>query len=42
MHIQLLSRNPYTAWLVYFVLPTHTLYPLGFILIAVGFSIQNT
>jgi hypothetical protein len=39
MHIQLLSHNPSTAWLVHFVLPPHTLLPLGLILIAVGFSI---
>lgn len=39
MHIQLLSRNPSTAWLVHFVLPTHTLFPLGLILIAGGFFI---
>lgn len=39
MHIQYLSRNPYTAWLVHFVFPTHTLFPLGIILIAVGFSV---
>ena len=36
MHIQLLSRNPYTSWLVHFVLPTHTLFPLGLILMGVG------
>lgn len=39
MHIQLLSNSPYTAWLVHFVLPTHTLFPLGIILIVVGFSV---
>lgn len=39
MHIQLLSRDPSTAWLVHFVLPTHTLFPAGLILMAVGFSI---
>lgn len=39
MHIQLLSRIPHTVWLVHFVLPTHTLFPLGIILITVGVSI---
>ena len=39
MHIQLLSRNPYTAWLVHFVLPTHTLFPLGLIMMVVGFAV---
>ncbi|HSH12846.1 MAG TPA: methyltransferase [Desulfurivibrionaceae bacterium] len=37
MHIQTLSQNPYTAPLVYFVFPTHTLFPLGLLLILAGF-----
>lgn len=37
MHIQTLSQNPYTAPLVYFVFPTHTLFPLGLLLIPAGF-----
>lgn len=37
MHIQTLSENPYTAPLVYFVFPTHTLFPLGLVLILAGF-----
>ena len=39
MHIEFLSRNPHTSWLVQFVFPTHTLFPLGLILILVGFSV---
>ena len=39
MHIGVLSNNPYTSWLVHFVLPIHTLFPLGLILIFAGFSI---
>lgn len=39
MHIKMLSSNPYTSWLVHFVLPTHTLFPLGLILIFSGFLI---
>lgn len=39
MHIKVLSSNPYTSWLVHFVLPTHTLFPLGLILIVVGFFV---
>lgn len=37
MHIQTLSENPYTAPLVYFVFPTHTLFPLGLLLVLAGF-----
>lgn len=36
MHIEALSKNPYTAKLVYFVFPIHTLFPLGLILIIIG------
>lgn len=36
MHIEALSQNPYTATLVYFVFPTHSLFPLGLILIVCG------
>lgn len=36
MHIEALSRNPYTALLVYFVFPPHTLFPLGLIMIGSG------
>lgn len=36
MHIEALSKNPYTARLVYFVLPVHSLFPLGLILILTG------
>src|SRR3989339_1061373 len=39
MHIQMLSSNPKLSWLVYFVLPPHKLFPLGIILVAVGFLI---
>ena len=39
MHIEMMSKNPYTSWLVHFILPTHTLFPLGLILIFAGFSI---
>jgi len=39
MHIQMLSSNPKLSWLVYFVLPTHTLFPVGIILVVVGFMI---
>jgi len=39
MHIGGLSNNPYTSWLVHFVLPVHTLFPLGLILIFAGFLI---
>lgn len=37
MHIRALSENHYTAPLVYFVFPTHTLFPLGLLLILGGF-----
>lgn len=37
MHIGGLSSNPYTSWLVHFVIPVHTLFPLGLILIFSGF-----
>lgn len=36
LHIESLSNNPKTAWLVYFVFPTHSLFPLGIILILIG------
>lgn len=36
MHIEALSKNPWTAKLVYFVFPVHTLFPLGLILIVSG------
>ncbi len=39
MHIEFLNRTPYTAWLVNFVLPTHSLFPLGLILVFLGFSV---
>lgn len=39
MHIELLSSNPALSWLVYFVLPTHTLFPIGLILVVLGFLI---
>lgn len=32
-----LNRNPHTAWLTHFVFPVHTLFPLGIILMSVGF-----
>ncbi|MFO7607063.1 MAG: isoprenylcysteine carboxylmethyltransferase family protein [Desulfurivibrionaceae bacterium] len=36
MHIETLSANPWTARLVHFVLPVHTLFPLGLLLIIAG------
>jgi protein-S-isoprenylcysteine O-methyltransferase Ste14 len=39
MHIEALSKNPYTALLVYFVLPIHSLFPLGLIMILAGLLI---
>ncbi len=36
MHIEALSKNPYTALLVHFVFPTHTLFPLGLLLVLCG------
>ena len=39
MHIEALSKNPYTARLVYFVFPVHTLFPLGLLLILSGFLV---
>lgn len=36
MHIEALSENLYTSRLVYFVFPTHTLFPLGLILMISG------
>lgn len=39
MHIETLSSNTSTAWLVYFIFHTHTLFPLGLILIVLGFLI---
>ncbi len=34
--IELLSRSPYTTRLVHFIFPTHTLFPLGLLLILIG------
>jgi protein-S-isoprenylcysteine O-methyltransferase Ste14 len=42
MHIEALSKNPYTAPLVYFVFPIHTLFPLGLILIITGLLVFLT
>ena len=39
MHIEFLGRNPETSWLVHFVFPTHTLFPVGLILIVLGFAV---
>jgi len=39
MHIEFFSSHPSLSWLVYFVLPTHTFFPLGIILVVVGFLI---
>lgn len=39
MHIEKLSEHPSTSWLVHFVFPTHTLFPLGIILAFIGFTI---
>ncbi len=39
MHIEFLGRNPYTSWLVHFVFPTHTFFPVGLILIVLGFAV---
>lgn len=39
LHMEFLNRNPYTSWLVHFVFPTHTLFPIGIILIVTGFLI---
>lgn len=36
MHLEALASNPRTALLAYFVFPTHTLFPLGLILILTG------
>lgn len=36
-HMKYLNRNPHTAWLTHFVFPVHTLFPLGIILMSVGF-----
>ena len=36
-HMKYLNRNPHTAWLTHFVFPVHTMFPLGIILISVGF-----
>lgn len=38
-HIQYLSRNPSTSWLVHFVFPVNTLFPLGIVLMCLGFII---
>ena len=37
--IELLNRSMATSWLVHFVFPAHTFFPLGLILIAVGLLI---
>jgi protein-S-isoprenylcysteine O-methyltransferase Ste14 len=42
MHIEALSENPYTARLVYFVFPVHSLFPLGPILVLIGLLIFLT
>jgi len=39
MQIETLSKNPYTALLVHFVFPVHTLFPLGIVLILTGLII---
>ena len=39
MHIEALSENPYTARLVYFVFPVHTLFPLGLLMSLAGLLI---
>jgi protein-S-isoprenylcysteine O-methyltransferase Ste14 len=36
LHLETLNRNPYTARLAHFVFPTHSLFPLGLILIVAG------
>lgn len=36
-HMKYLNRNPHTAWLTHFVFPVHTMFPLGIILMSVGF-----
>jgi protein-S-isoprenylcysteine O-methyltransferase Ste14 len=36
-HMSYLNRNPNTAWLAHFVFPVHTMFPLGIILMSVGF-----
>jgi protein-S-isoprenylcysteine O-methyltransferase Ste14 len=38
-HMKYLNRNPYTAWLAHFVFPVHTMFPLGIILMSVGFTL---
>lgn len=42
MHIELLSSNPRTSWLVHFVFPVHTLFPVGIILILAGLLVFVT
>jgi protein-S-isoprenylcysteine O-methyltransferase Ste14 len=42
MHIEALSENPYTARLVYFVFPVHSLFPLGLVLVLVGLLVFLT
>jgi len=39
MHVEMFSNNTALSWLVYFVLPPHTLFPLGIILAVFGFLI---
>lgn len=39
LRIESVSSNPRTSWLVHFVFPVHTLFPLGLILIVAGFLI---
>ena len=37
LHMKYLNRNPATAWLTHFVFPVHTMFPLGIILMSIGF-----
>jgi len=39
LHLEGLSLNPHTSWLVHFVFPVHTLFPFGLILIVAGFLV---
>jgi protein-S-isoprenylcysteine O-methyltransferase Ste14 len=36
-HIKWLNRNPDTAWLTHFVFPVNTMFPMGIILMSLGF-----
>ena len=38
-HIKWLNRNPDTAWLTHFVFPVNTMFPLGIILMLLGFAL---